>query len=564
MKIKEEKHCIVCNKLLVRNQKKFCSKECEVKYKKGRPVGPYSEERISNIVAAKRKSYEEKNFKPFLKDIKYLLSQNYISNSRIIARKIGMELTQFSKYLEHYPEDKQILKNTPRFTQNIQSLSPENFRSLKSEILSKKATADICKELTIKYNINLRDVVDTYFKITGINGFEDISLLNRSKNPKDFCSIEEFQSHSNSLKFKYQNIKKKFEKDKVENIFKDTLKFKSKDDYDLFLLDLSKSYGCRPDLLKRYLKEKSIKPKVEYYYLKFKDRLCKKLNTSENNLDKILEDLLRENDYLFLRKKYEDLYKNYESIYQSLYKNPFQTFITDMEKLDDSGKLILIKRNFYENHNNSESYILLKYGYSFLQELREDVRKIDNVDNFSIFYEKYCDRIKFDSLSMHNLFKSINPDILSIKDLYFNNRISNDGGSSIEKKIISYLEEIGANFETQVKLKGDNKNSLFKIDIVLNKKICIEIQGDYWHSNPLFFKHSFQKINSVFPYFKYKEKLSENLKDVNEIQKQGLEKDCRKYRKMIDKFGYNNIYYIWEYDINNHFEEVKEFLRGLI
>jgi hypothetical protein len=73
------------------------------------------------------------------------------------------------------------------------------------------------------------------------------------------------------------------------------------------------------------------------------------------------------------------------------------------------------------------------------------------------------------------------------------------------------------------------------------ERILLEVQGDYWHGNPLFFN----------------EDGTDGKKKLNSTQKLKKEKDVEKYNFAID----NNfkVYYIWENDIlNNNFKVLEE------
>lgn len=107
--------------------------------------------------------------------------------------------------------------------------------------------------------------------------------------------------------------------------------------------------------------------------------------------------------------------------------------------------------------------------------------------------------------------------------------------SSCHLVVTKILQEWGIKFEEEKTL------GVFSYDIYLiDFNVYIEIDGDYWHSNPKFYpdgpKTSAQKVNF--------------------------------YRdKMKDKFGKEKniiVYRFWEYDINNNLDSVKEKLKGII
>lgn len=72
----------------------------------------------------------------------------------------------------------------------------------------------------------------------------------------------------------------------------------------------------------------------------------------------------------------------------------------------------------------------------------------------------------------------------------------------------------------------------FRVDFLLSNNIIIEVQGDYWHSNPLFYDYH----------------------NLTETQWKNYYNDWFK-RDYFCLKGYQIIYF-WEYDIYNNFEEV--------
>lgn len=116
------------------------------------------------------------------------------------------------------------------------------------------------------------------------------------------------------------------------------------------------------------------------------------------------------------------------------------------------------------------------------------------------------------------------------------------------RKVKDFLieENIYDGFISESYLKA-NKKVYHPDEINVNKKKIIEIFGDLWHYNPIHYcnnsddfiiKHVGKSIKEVRNY------------DLEKINNYKLE-------------GYNSII-IWEYDINNNFEEVKEKLRRFV
>jgi very-short-patch-repair endonuclease len=114
--------------------------------------------------------------------------------------------------------------------------------------------------------------------------------------------------------------------------------------------------------------------------------------------------------------------------------------------------------------------------------------------------------------------------------------------NSVEKKFEDIIEFLKVSCEYSFILNGK-----YQYDYrIFNKKILIEIDGDYWHGNPKFY--------SEFP--------EENKRTLNEIQKKKIEKDLCKMEYAIHN-GWKLIRF-WEYDIKNNPEQIIERFRNEI
>lgn len=109
-----------------------------------------------------------------------------------------------------------------------------------------------------------------------------------------------------------------------------------------------------------------------------------------------------------------------------------------------------------------------------------------------------------------------------------NNQIK--GKTSIEIQISAYLTEMNIPFIYNTKLNDISANPDFLID----KTSIIEVNGDYWHGNPL-----------VYP-----------IEKLNEIQLRHMKRDIIKYG-LYNKNNYRFLV-IWEKEINDDFEKVKQ------
>jgi very-short-patch-repair endonuclease len=122
---------------------------------------------------------------------------------------------------------------------------------------------------------------------------------------------------------------------------------------------------------------------------------------------------------------------------------------------------------------------------------------------------------------------------------------------------ISPKKYIRNKIETIVENKLKELNLLPEYGVVLGYKqydfgfkkerILLEVQGDYWHGNPLLFN----------------EEGTDGKKKLNNTQKLKREKDIEKYNFAIEN-GFK-IYYIWERDIlNNNFKVLEEINKHII
>lgn len=140
------------------------------------------------------------------------------------------------------------------------------------------------------------------------------------------------------------------------------------------------------------------------------------------------------------------------------------------------------------------------------------------------------------------------------KNVKSNNDRSTRGSgiiSKINKQIFDMLEQNNISFVIEYKIRKDySKFGYYAYDIYIDSAhLLIEVNGDYWHANPKFYKES-----DIVPISKnYRPKASEIWqKDVNKVQ------------YAIDK-GYT-ILVIWEYDLKNNYnsvvQEVLKYVNG--
>lgn len=111
--------------------------------------------------------------------------------------------------------------------------------------------------------------------------------------------------------------------------------------------------------------------------------------------------------------------------------------------------------------------------------------------------------------------------------------------TSIERIIRKYLEENHIEFVFNQKIENNNFN--FRPDFRLeDKKIIIEVHGDYWHSNPLFY----------------------DFEDLTEHQKVKVEKDNFK-KNYYESLDYTVII-LWEHQILTEYDKVVAYLNTIL
>ena len=113
----------------------------------------------------------------------------------------------------------------------------------------------------------------------------------------------------------------------------------------------------------------------------------------------------------------------------------------------------------------------------------------------------------------------------------FVDRHKNGTISKLEKRVLSVLNDIGIPYETQFKVGKYFHRYDAKIS---NSKILLEINGDFWHANPKFFKE-----NDVL-----------NFSETNHPKAKDIWKKDEKNRKVAENNGYK-ILYLWENDITD-------------
>lgn len=124
--------------------------------------------------------------------------------------------------------------------------------------------------------------------------------------------------------------------------------------------------------------------------------------------------------------------------------------------------------------------------------------------------------------------------------------------SNLNKKIKSSLESLNIDFSEEYRIsyfrESDNRICCKFYDFFIpSKNLLIEVNGDYWHANPRFYKE-----NDVFSFPK-------STKTAKEIWK------LDEFKKNLAKVNNHDIVYIWESEIKRKTrEEVNEIVKNII
>lgn len=108
-----------------------------------------------------------------------------------------------------------------------------------------------------------------------------------------------------------------------------------------------------------------------------------------------------------------------------------------------------------------------------------------------------------------------------------------------EDKTEQILKKLNIEYKKQVKFNFDFKYYLCDFEL-LNKKIIIEVQGDYWHGNPKIY----------------------NKNQLSDLQIDMINRDKEK-KYLLEQLGYKVIY-LWEYDLIYNYENCEQIIINCI
>ena len=106
-----------------------------------------------------------------------------------------------------------------------------------------------------------------------------------------------------------------------------------------------------------------------------------------------------------------------------------------------------------------------------------------------------------------------------------------------EKLVKQILDKYHINYKFRYYLYYEGKH-YYILDFLLANNVIIEVQGDYWHCNPI-----------VYP-------------NPDEIQLRKIAQDKQKFNTLTE-LGYRVIY-IWEYDLNYNLQQCEDYIRALL
>lgn len=107
--------------------------------------------------------------------------------------------------------------------------------------------------------------------------------------------------------------------------------------------------------------------------------------------------------------------------------------------------------------------------------------------------------------------------------------------TSPEKIFVGLMNEIGVEFESQ-KVVGEKIFDFY----IPSKNLIVEINGDYWHGNSLIYESE----------------------DLNKVQKRNIKND--KFKDILAKGRGFELEVVWEFDLNNNYEEQKNRFKKLL
>jgi G:T-mismatch repair DNA endonuclease (very short patch repair protein) len=157
--------------------------------------------------------------------------------------------------------------------------------------------------------------------------------------------------------------------------------------------------------------------------------------------------------------------------------------------------------------------------------MQEFIKDINTLQSFTDILKKYnlCQK-GFNRLLERENFTSVFTEDLQVKM------------TMPERTTYNILKQMDVSFEREKYIN----NMEWRVDFRINNDIILEVNGDYWHGNSRIYKEN----------------------NLNKVQLKNKNNDIKKYNYIIES-GYR-LFVIWEMDIYNNFERVKDHLLKMI
>ena len=290
--------------------------------------------------------------------------------------------------------------------------------------------------------------------------------------------------------------------------------------------DIAKDFSLNREQVRTIFRKHNIKKKTKYFKIE---------DLSEDSVEDILNNI-NNFSFSYFEKKYNTTEKVLRNLLRkhNITKVRAKTFQKENEWSSDELKILLEN---YEFHNNLELCKLLpkrteraiaKKMYS-LELYRESPWSDSEVNLLK----------KLSHLPYDNLAFLLERSVKAIKHKYLSLKLPlKRSETTIEYFVKNFLISANIPFVFNTQLTKDFK---YRPDFCISsKKVIIEVQGDYWHANPLLYDED----------------------DCTLSQIASKEKDAIK-KEYYESLGYT-VVYVWESDIKTDPQNVLQVLKNLL
>lgn len=219
-------------------------------------------------------------------------------------------------------------------------------------------------------------------------------------------------------------------------------------------------------------------------------------------------------------------------------RNKFVKTMMDRYNTDNPSRVEKFKKK-------REKTCINRFGVDNIRKIKNYIEIVEKTvrDKYGLSYSELQSKLskkKWEKLTDEEkniwLEKSIH------SDKSYKNNIKGYHSSKLESSVQKVLNKMGVTYTTQFCLKSNKKRRFY--DFLLNDiKLLIEVNGDYWHANPILYKE-----NDILNYKKYGVRTAKEMWD-----KDNFKKD------LAEKNGYRVIY-IWESEIHENKFHLEEFI----